>query len=533
MSGGQRKFHGIPIPARKERDEDLLLFRELHKKEKDRIVSLLQPVSEDFEANGNYPLYPMTSAKKGSAYDFLGDSEKSDYNWLKTPPATPLFQSLEMDAIAPHLAVQRELPIALPPSRFAGNSVTTKQSRERSKSPNPKQKDPPRSVTPSQRPSILAAHEIKATTKNKPIMASNQKLNESMISNNTPINRRENAAPTATKPVLNAQQKEGPQSFLASNLTKSMGPSDSKMKTISRGLSPLVRSTIPAQNPGFIDEKTRNLRTDRSSSASGGRTQNQSSLLAATINVLRKPESTIPAQTPGYADEKPRNQRTDRSSLASRVRNQNQSSLLAAKINVLQKPESAIPAQTPGFTDEKPRYLRTDRSSSASRGRNQNQSSLIAANNNVLQKAEPTPNTIRRQSCSPSVTRGRKLETKQESIMSNNVETCTHEIANKGRTQLTGGIGTQLLGSRMVDKFMNARKSSTEERETMSKLRGSINESSGYVRIMMSKSLVDIAQKHMDVKRDPAGAGNSHRAAATSGRYANSRMKTTPGSSSS
>lgn len=56
MSGGQRKFHGIPIPARKERDEDLLLFRELHKKEKDRIVSLLQPVSEDFEANGTLAL---------------------------------------------------------------------------------------------------------------------------------------------------------------------------------------------------------------------------------------------------------------------------------------------------------------------------------------------------------------------------------------------------------------------------------------------------------------------------------------------
>ncbi|KAI8555970.1 hypothetical protein RHMOL_Rhmol05G0216800 [Rhododendron molle] len=71
-------------------------------------------------STGNYPLYRMTSAKKGSRNEFLGDSEKSDYNWLKTPPATPLFQSLEMDATASQLAIQRELPIVLPLSRVLG-----------------------------------------------------------------------------------------------------------------------------------------------------------------------------------------------------------------------------------------------------------------------------------------------------------------------------------------------------------------------------------------------------------------------------
>lgn len=39
---------------------------------------------------------------------------------LKTPPATPLFQSLEMDAIASQPAVQRELPIVPPLSRVLG-----------------------------------------------------------------------------------------------------------------------------------------------------------------------------------------------------------------------------------------------------------------------------------------------------------------------------------------------------------------------------------------------------------------------------
>ncbi|KAG5549468.1 hypothetical protein RHGRI_014715 [Rhododendron griersonianum] len=486
MIKGLRKFHGVPIPARKERDEDLLLFRELHKKERDRLVSLLQPVSEEFEASGNYPLYRMTSAKKRSGDEFLGDSEKNDYNWLKTPPATPLFQSLEMDATASQLAVQRELPIVLPLSRFAGNSVTTNESIERIKSPDPKQKAPPRSVTPSQRPSIerikspdpkqkapprsvtpsqrpsvSAAPETKATTKNKPIMSSNQKMYQSMISIDTPISRRANAAPTVAKPVLNTQRKEGPPSFLASNLSKSMRTSDTKLNTISRGLSPMVRLTIPAQAPGYTDEKTRNQRTDRSSSVT----------------------------------------RTDRSSSVTR-------------------------------TDRSSSVTRTDRSSSALRGRNQNQSLLPAVNVNAVQKPESSPKTITRQLCSPSVTRGRKVETEKESIMSNNVETCRHEITNKARTQLAGGNGTQFLGSRMVDKFMNARKSSTEEKETRSNLRGSINESYGYGRNMMSKSLLDMTLKHTDVKREPAGAGNFHRASNNSGRNANARIKSPPSSSS-
>lgn len=72
MIKGLRKFPGVPIPARKERDEDLLLFRELHKKERDRLVSLLQPVSEDFEASGTLALL-----KSLSSIHSLGNKRKA------------------------------------------------------------------------------------------------------------------------------------------------------------------------------------------------------------------------------------------------------------------------------------------------------------------------------------------------------------------------------------------------------------------------------------------------------------------------
>ena len=52
---GTRKNIPNPRPNRtKDKDEDLLLFRELHKREKDHVVSLLAPVSDDFEANGKF-----------------------------------------------------------------------------------------------------------------------------------------------------------------------------------------------------------------------------------------------------------------------------------------------------------------------------------------------------------------------------------------------------------------------------------------------------------------------------------------------
>ncbi|KAL7252351.1 hypothetical protein ACSBR1_007020 [Camellia fascicularis] len=170
------------------------------------------------------------------------------------------------------------------------------------------------------------------------------------------------------------------------------------------------------------------------------------------------------------------------------------------------------------LSDQAPPNLRTERSSSASRGRYENQTLA-----NIHQKTEPVPKT-RRQSCSPSVTRGRKVEPKPENTSTTGAittatattitETAT-TISQKGRTQLAGN-GTQILGSRMVDKFMNARKSIAEERETKLKFHGSINESSGFGRTMMSKSSLGMALKHMDVKRDPA---NFHRASTNSGRH--------------
>ncbi|KAL8048844.1 hypothetical protein ABFX02_07G093500 [Erythranthe guttata] len=153
----------------KDNDEELSFFRNIQKREKEQVASLLQPVSEEFEANGNYGLYRMESrGRKGAGFD----TGKNDYNWLKTPPATPLFPSLEMETNGQELVIQREIPILQPLSRFAGNSQGTKTSSIIS--PKSKPKLPQRHKTPNARPSISPSIENK-NMKIPPIIHYNKK----------------------------------------------------------------------------------------------------------------------------------------------------------------------------------------------------------------------------------------------------------------------------------------------------------------------------------------------------------------------
>ncbi|XP_031377083.1 uncharacterized protein LOC116192627 [Punica granatum] len=264
--------HSQPKGGCKDRDEDLLLFRELHRRDN---ISLLQPVSNEFEPNyaGSIPIYRIASAKKSSDNEFLADNDKNDYNWLKTPPATPLFPSLEMEPGTAEVVLQRELPIIQPLSRFAGNSKETNQ-----KSLQTKAKVPPRSVAPSQRSSSL----LVGFRSNKlvPPLGGMTRLNEER-------GRRANATPSYNK-------------VPTSNNPKVIGTdSDSKAKPRIRGVSPLVRSSVPSQFPGFSNETPPNLRKDRATSASRGRpaTNSKSETEARPVNPRR--QSCSPSVTRG------------------------------------------------------------------------------------------------------------------------------------------------------------------------------------------------------------------------------------------
>ncbi|WCJ41902.1 hypothetical protein M5689_022739 [Euphorbia peplus] len=328
----------IPLSGRRDKDEEsLVLFKELHKREKDRLATLLLPISDEFEPSaGNSALYRIASGKKGSAYEYLGENSKNDYDWLKTPPATPLFPSLELEATAPELVVQREIPILQPLSRFASNTEPLKGITPTQKSPKSKPNLVPRSTTPvhGQRPRIF------------------ENKNPQVIQKPTQVSVNPNKQPQKIiKTTKVTTQKES---------QTNIPVKDSKSKTTNRGVSPSVRSRVPAQIMGFSSDTPPNLRTNRATSATRGR--------------------PVPSNPTFH-----------------------------------HKPDS---------------------------------------NSTIHQKSESTQQS-RRQSCSPSVTRGRK---EGEGILASQTKKVQMGINNNNN-------GTQILGSRMVDKVLIARKFGAEERD--------------------------------------------------------------------
>ncbi|CAI0424223.1 unnamed protein product [Linum tenue] len=89
----------------KEKDEELALFLELRRREKEKERSNLVagfPVTMDapLGIKGGIPPLTQTGPQRRTAAEKFLDSEndKSDYDWLITPPGTPLVPSTtEMD----------------------------------------------------------------------------------------------------------------------------------------------------------------------------------------------------------------------------------------------------------------------------------------------------------------------------------------------------------------------------------------------------------------------------------------------------
>ncbi|XP_061343134.1 uncharacterized protein LOC133289252 [Gastrolobium bilobum] len=405
------------VKGRMDRDEDLTLFRELRKRQNERISSLMHCASEDYEcdSNGKVSLYKIPSGKKEYGLEFL-ETNKNDYDWLKTPPATPLFPSLEMEPSA-QLVTQKEIPISQPISRFAWSDVEAVKPKaidgKANHTNSTKAKLPLRSVTPShnrQRPSII------------------KNINEQQSSTHPTITNKGNNAKTEHDAASNTKstlpKHTNNADFLALNLKKSTEANESQRKPKPRGVSPSVRSRVKGNIVELSNEAPPNLRTDqRSSSTTRGR-------------------STTPASTVvGYQNQDP----TPKACRPSR------------------SPSKRVTGNMIQLSNEAPPNLRTDqRSSSTTRGRSTTRESTVVG----LKNQDPTPRACRpSRSPSPSVSNGgwNQLDKTQKNLKT-----------QKDKFTLAAGDNetkAHFRGSKMVEKVVNARKSgiSHADKETKSK----------------------------------------------------------------
>ncbi|XP_028104200.1 mucin-5AC isoform X1 [Camellia sinensis] len=456
----------------KDKEEELSLFREMRKREKDR-NNLLLHNSDEFDAPlgakpGTSPIFNITSstpARKTGADDFLNsDNDKNDYDWLLTPPGTPLFPSLEMESqktVTSQIGTPKARPTALK-SRLANPQLepasrSHSASRHSALSPGlntscigvrrPSSSGGPgsRPVTPTGRSTMASAAKPTLTTAPKSTSTTVSKPTSTTVSrpsrSSTPTSR---ATLPSSKPTVPAR-------------------SSTPSRTTARSSTPTSRPTIPASKP-----------TSRATTPTRR---------PATISTVTN-TSAPPVKSPASSVSKP-GHTTARNPVPPR----------ASSPTVKSRPWK--PSEMPGFSLDAPPNLRTtlpDRPLSATRGRPGAPSARSSS-------VEPVSNgRVRRQSCSPS--RGRPpngiIHSSGSSV----------PAISRAHAKANDNVSPVMIGTKMVERVINMRKlvppKQDDKQSPRSNLSGKSSSPDGFGRTLSKKSL-DMAIRHMDIRRSIPG----------------------------
>ncbi|KAI3910752.1 hypothetical protein MKW98_030560 [Papaver atlanticum] len=432
------------VTPRKNGDDqdDLLLFGEIHKQsEKERGNNLLQPISSDHDlldysvsdpnSGSNYLLY---SAKKINGRELPMEGGKNDYDWLKTPPATPLFPSLEME-MDPEFVIQPLL------TRFSVNNLES-ELNHRPKSPKTTK------AVEIKEPSLLATPTNSSTTQpnsNGPNPASTSSCN-----NHNNYGFHDLTSRNISLKIYNTSDQDEKDSVLSAN-------SRSNKYFPRQGIHDNLHRTPP-------NLTTTSSSSTRSSSAPRGKPN------CNNVNPSTPKSSSInrQLQSSGYSSSLRSTSITkDRPSSASRGSRYNNNST-----NNDNNPAKSSSADQ----DQRPRTITNtgSRYSSASKSRLNNINKLSSSTDKDRRLGNQQHSHVkpRRQSVSPSMTRGRNsisIHNHKQPEINNEQEqehASTTILSSRGRIhRASGGSNNQsshnVFGSKMVDKVMNARRSTT------------------------------------------------------------------------
>ncbi|XP_038885154.1 endochitinase A [Benincasa hispida] len=482
----QQQVGGLRASVMKDKEEELALFLEMRKREKER-NDLLSNNAEEFDAPlgtkpGTSPIFNISSAtpaptRKTGADDFLNsDNDKNDYDWLLTPPGTPLFPSLETES--ERVLMNHATPMGRPnvlKSRLANlhQEPTTRSnlvSKQPASSPGlnsssvgirrPSSSGGPgsRPATPTGRPTL--------TTTSRPSRSSTPTSRATLPSNKPAVSSAKigaasnklstaSAKPTVTmtKPTVSSAKSSVP--------TRSSTPT----RTTARSSTPTSRPTVPPPKP-----------TSRASTPTR-RPSTPSSASSAPVSLV-KSSSSISKPSPTVS----RNQAPSR----------------GASPTVKSRPWN--PSEMPGFSLDAPPNLRTslpERPLSVTRGRPGAPSARSSS-------VEPVPNgRPRRQSCSPS--RGR--------APNGNIHLSGGSVPaiNRMHSKANDNISPVLIGTKMVERVINMRKLVPPKQDDKHSPHGNLSgkssspDSSGFGRTLSKKSL-DMAIRHMDIRRSIPGS---------------------------
>ncbi|KAL6905862.1 hypothetical protein ACP4OV_003463 [Aristida adscensionis] len=250
---------GSILPA-KSMDDELLLFTDMQKHERDNF--LLEP-AEDFDESISKLSYFRDSNARGENRDLLNvDGDRKDYDWLLTPPDTPLFRSLD-DEENQRINLAHRGRSEIKPKSISRSSTMEINRRSNRSSASPSRLSPlPRSCSST------------VFTRTRSSNSSSRCSPPLSLQPSTPTWR--SSTPPACKTLTPPRRSPSPAS--RSTCSGSSGPTFNGK----RGASPIKanqRSSSPklqnwqSSDPGFSFDAPPNLRTslsDRSVSRSRG-----------------------------------------------------------------------------------------------------------------------------------------------------------------------------------------------------------------------------------------------------------------------
>ncbi|CAN1303731.1 hypothetical protein LINPERPRIM_LOCUS25957 [Linum perenne] len=324
----------------KEKDEELALFLELRRREKEKSNFLVSsnPLTSDAHIGikgGISPATLLVPQRKTAAERFLdSENDKSDYDWLITPPRTPVLPSTEMDAqkslmcqpgrnarptaLSSRLTnIQAETAPkthgAYKPANIMTSSVGLNSSSagNRRSSSTVRTRPASRPSTPTSRPTLPSPRMGRSSTPTaRPALSSTKPSRSS-----TPTSTTQRPSTPTSRPSLPSSKSSSrpstPPRRLSAPLSRSSSVTRSasvayKTPVQSRGSSPTPAVKLrapwnPDEMPGFSNEAPPNLRTslaDRPASATRGRpgARSSSSSSGAASNGRPRQQSSSPAR---------------------------------------------------------------------------------------------------------------------------------------------------------------------------------------------------------------------------------------------
>nr|CAN77490.1 hypothetical protein VITISV_010725 [Vitis vinifera] len=429
----------------KEKDEELLLFLEMRRREKEKNDSLLLE-SPDAPFGSKPDVSPISKIVSSmpvrkTGPDELLDSEndRTDYDWLLTPPGTPLFPSLEMESqktVMNQIEVSNARPATL-----------------KSRLPNLQPQPASRSNDAARQPAMSSGLNSSHTGNRRPLSSGGPKSTASRP-----------ATPTG-RPTLPATSKSSRPSTPTSRATL---PS-------TKLTAPPVRSSTPTRSTARSSTPTTRPSVTASKSTSRSATPSRRSSTPTPSSATRA--SAPPARSSSVAKSGP-----TAAAPPGRSSSVAKSGPTASKSTVPSRGSSPITSMP-------------ERPASASRGR------AGAASGRSTSTEAGSDARLRRQSCSPSRGRG--------SLGSSSSNGNSIPAMRRAHSNGSDNVSPVLIGTKMVERVVNMRKLAPPKQDDHRSAHpagksSSAPDSSGFGRTLSKKSL-DMALRHMDIRRSIQG----------------------------